>query len=91
MKTAKKPEQILVVKSDGSKNFEPLEKDVLTQLQRAVGGDIAIAEIRGINHLVVFCNSDGLLMKLPINHYVSNQTYRMMVGDVVIAPRSILD
>jgi hypothetical protein len=90
-KTAYKPTQILVAKADGTQKFEPLEKDVLAQLQRTVGGDVAIAEIRGLKHMVVFCNSDGFLLELPINHYASNNTYRMMVGDVVIAPRSILD
>lgn len=90
-KTIKKPEQILVAKADGTQKFEPLEKDVLAQLQRTVGGDVAIAEIRGLNHIVVFCNEEGLLLELPINHFASNKTYRMVVGDVVIAPRSILD
>jgi hypothetical protein len=85
-KTAKKPKSILVVKTDVTKSFVPLETDALAQLQAIVGGDWAIAEIRGVNHVVIFCNADGLATGLQINHYASGKTYRMMVGDVAIAP-----
>jgi Domain of unknown function (DUF3846) len=63
----------------------------LTALQQAVGGYIEVVTIPGERHLLLVVNEDGRLKELPPNVTASQLAGQLIVGDVVLIPRELLD
>lgn len=77
----------VLIRADGRveslpERTEPWE---LEELQKLVGGQIAVIEGGGGKVLVV--NEEGLWLGLPINRVVSEGTGRPLVGDAVLTDR----
>lgn len=75
-----KENQILVVVKEPGKEprVEPLFDNTLEAFQKAVGGYIEAVTIA--DDLVVICNEEGRLLRLPINTRVAGITF---VGTVI--------
>ena len=76
-----------IIKVDGSIERLPttVAKMDLSAVQKIVGGYIEHVGIQGVGDL--WCNEEGLLQGLPINHAATQLTGMPVVGDVIIERR----
>src|SRR5215475_7933873 len=84
----------LLLRADGSQAVLAYPADMqgrLTALQQAVGGYIEVVTIPDEPHLLLVVNEDGRLQELPANVTASQLAGQLIVGDVVLIPRELVD
>jgi hypothetical protein len=73
-----------IVRVDGTVKRLPttVAKMDIDDIQKIVGGYVERLKVKGVGDL--WCNEDGLRLKLPLNHGASYIMKTLVVGNVII-------
>lgn len=65
--------KVVILPCNGPKEIRNLNSATLLQeLQSIVGGYITLVPVNIDNDIQAYCNDEGVLLKLPDNHYAAN-------------------